>query len=162
MEPAPAGAAFFGWSRSRPNLVGAGVAPGPRTSGAGAAQESGGSATLVFGLFCTQLGRNLGLFRTLPSHNNNWGSRREKLFSRPSFNSFSSCWIRRFIFVANPDPRKWNRPDRILFLTEDDHHTYPVLFQVQRVRVRLRSDRQRQDIHHGGRGRGQSGTGTVP
>ena len=48
MEPEPPGAAFF--------LPGAGAdpiwsepesAPGPRTSGAGAAQKSGGSATLV-------------------------------------------------------------------------------------------------------------------
>ena len=41
MEPEPP---FFAWSRSRPILNGA---PGPRTSGAGAAQKSGGSATLV-------------------------------------------------------------------------------------------------------------------
>ena len=43
------------WSRSRPNLVGAGAdpiwsepesAPGPWTSGAGAAQKSAGSPTL--------------------------------------------------------------------------------------------------------------------
>ena len=51
-------APFFAWSRSRPNLVRAGAdpiwsepkpesAPGPRTSGAGAAQKSGCSATLT-------------------------------------------------------------------------------------------------------------------
>ena len=48
------------WSRSRLFLPGAGAgadpiwsepesAPGPRTSGAGAAKKSGGSATLIFG-----------------------------------------------------------------------------------------------------------------
>ena len=55
MEPQPPRAAFFGWSRSRPNLFGAGAdpicsepesAPGPWTSAAGAAQKGGGSATL--------------------------------------------------------------------------------------------------------------------
>ena len=38
---------FIAWSRSRPNSVGVGVDPGPRTSGAGAAQKSGASATLL-------------------------------------------------------------------------------------------------------------------
>ena len=56
MEPEPPGAAaawsglFLPQSQRRPNLVGAGVgsppAPGPRTSGAGAAQKSDSSATL--------------------------------------------------------------------------------------------------------------------
>ena len=41
---------FFAWSRSwsRPIWLEPESAPGPRTSGAGAAQKSGGSATLLF------------------------------------------------------------------------------------------------------------------
>ena len=46
MEPGLPGAVFFAWSRSGPNLVGAGVGSGTSDFRTGAAQKSGGSATL--------------------------------------------------------------------------------------------------------------------
>ena len=46
MEPEPPGAAFFAWNQSRPNLVGAGVCSVTIDFRPGAAQKSGGSATL--------------------------------------------------------------------------------------------------------------------
>ena len=48
MEPKPPGAAFFlPGARADPVLVELESAPGPRTSEAGVAEKSGGSATLL-------------------------------------------------------------------------------------------------------------------